>query len=83
MLDYGPTSAFNTERYVFVSFAYMDNNYFCQLSHVRCETYNSLIRARNVYGNRLAPSRDIAHGFALIEHLRFICAVGSFDGTKW
>ena len=48
----------------------------------RCETFNSLIRARNIYANRLAPSKDIALGFAVIEHLRFLCSGGSFDGTS-
>ena len=48
----------------------------------RCETYNSLIRARNIFANRLASSRDIAQGFASLEHLRFICSQGSIDGSS-
>ena len=50
----------------------------------RCETFNSLIRARNIFGNKQAPSRDIAHGFAVIEHLRFVCSGGSLtmDGNQ-
>ena len=34
------------------------------------------------YANRIAPSRNIATGFSVIEHLRFICSGGSFDGSK-
>ena len=50
----------------------------------RCETFNSLIRTRNIFGNKQAPSRDIAHGFAVLEHLRFVCSGGSFtmDGKQ-
>ena len=39
----------------------------------RCESFNSLIRGQNIHGNKQAPSRDIAHRFAVIEHLRFLC----------
>ena len=50
----------------------------------RCETFNSLVRTRNIFGNKQAPSRDIAQGFSVLEHLRFICAGGSFtlDGKE-
>ena len=68
MCDFGSTSAFNAER------IYNVVSLFC-----RCET---LIRARNIYSNRLSPSRDIAKSFSLIQHLRFLCSGGSFDETK-
>ena len=48
----------------------------------RCESYNSLIRARNIFANRVASSREIAQGFAILEHFRFICSGGSLDGVS-
>ena len=84
MVDFGPTSAFNTERQAILhikecrcTFSMTHKNKIL----CRCETFNSLIRGRNVYGNRLAPSRDIAKGFAVIEHLRFVCSGGCLDGS--
>ena len=35
-----------------------------------------------MYSNRLASSRDIAHGFTILHHLRFICSGGSIDGKS-
>ena len=35
-----------------------------------------------MYANRLAPSRDIARSFAVIEYLRFLCAGGTLDGAS-
>ena len=54
------------------------------IEYNRYETFNSLIRTRNIFGNKQAPSRDIAQGFGVLEHLRFICAGGSFtfDGKE-
>ena len=80
MADFGHTSTFNTERY--------STSWICLAQHCtlhtfhRCETFNSLIRARNINANRLAPSRDIAEGFATIEHLHFICSRRSIDGSS-
>ena len=56
----------------------------CMLYSYRCETFNSLIRTRNIFGNKQAPSRDIAHGFAVLEHLRFVCSGGPLtkDGRE-
>lgn len=34
------------------------------------------MRSKNIYANRAAPSRDIARNFAVLEHLRFLCAGG-------
>ena len=45
----------------------------------RCESFNSVMRIHNIYANRAAPSRDIAHSFAVMEHLRFICGGGTTD----
>lgn len=49
----------------------------------RCETFNSFIRAQNIYGNKRAPSRDIAHHFSTIEHLRYICDGGCINGERY
>ncbi|KAL5509735.1 hypothetical protein EMCRGX_G005154 [Ephydatia muelleri] len=35
----------------------------------RCEAFNSLVRCQNVHSNRHNPSRDIAVGFSVREHL--------------
>lgn len=42
----------------------------------RCETFNSYIRAHNIFGNKSAPSHDIARRFSVVEQLRHICAEG-------
>ena len=80
MHDFGPTSAFNTERYTkHIHVMNMSKVDHVSCTFFRCETFNSLIRARNIFANRLAPSRDIAQGFSAIEHLRFICSGGSLS----
>ena len=33
------------------------------------------------FANRLAPSRDIAQEFAVMESIRLLCSKGSFDGS--
>ena len=48
------------------------------LNLIRFEAFNSLMRTQNVHGNRHAPSKDISHNFAVIEHLRFICSGGLY-----
>lgn len=78
IVDFGPTSSFNTERYACLS---LTSSLIVTYSFYRCETFNSLIRARSVYANRLAPSRDIAKSFAMIEYMQFLCAGGTLDGT--
>ena len=50
------------------------------LLYFRCETFNSFIRARNIFANKLAPSRDIAMSFNTLQHLEFICS-GGYLGT--
>lgn len=76
MADFGPTSVIITLFFILCSLVLST---YCTIPH-RCESYNSVIRAKNIFGNRLAPSRDIACGFAILEHLRFICSGGSTDG---
>eukprot|EP00731_Ephydatia_muelleri_P028790 Em0020g434a len=43
----------------------------------RFESFNSNVRMYNVFGNRLAPSRDIAKRFCTLQHLRYICHGGN------
>ena len=45
----------------------------------RYESFNSIMRARNIYGNKQAPSRDIATNLAMLEYLRYICSGGLYD----
>lgn len=35
-----------------------------------------------MFGNKQAPSRDIATGFTRLERLRFVCGGGTYDGQK-
>ena len=51
----------------------------------RFETFNSFIRAQNIYGNKHAPSRDIAHKFAVIKQIRYICEVDEYlsSDKRW
>eukprot|EP00731_Ephydatia_muelleri_P002916 Em0001g2916a len=48
----------------------------------RCESFNSSVRLQNIYGNKQAPSRDIANHFAIVEHLRYICGGGLFNSNE-
>ncbi|KAL5497408.1 hypothetical protein EMCRGX_G013875 [Ephydatia muelleri] len=55
----------------------------------RFESFNSRVRGYNIFGNRLAPSQDIARRFAALQHLHYICNDGTSessarcgDGTK-
>eukprot|EP00731_Ephydatia_muelleri_P004715 Em0002g891a len=48
----------------------------------RCESFNGSVRMQNIYGNKQAPSRDIANHFACIEYLRFICEGGVFNAGE-
>eukprot|EP00731_Ephydatia_muelleri_P013887 Em0007g1197a len=47
-----------------------------------CESFNGSVRMQNIYGNKQAPSRDIANHFACIEYLRFICEGGVFNAGE-
>ena len=50
--------------------------YICYFSF-RFESFNLNVWNYNVHGNRLAPSRDIAMCFCILQHLRYICHGGS------
>ena len=49
---------------------------------IRPESFNSNIRMQNIFGNKQAPSRDIAVHFAVIEHLRFVCEGGYYNDKE-
>ena len=54
------------------------------MSHCRYEAFNSTLRPHNIHSNRLAPSRDIAKSFSVMEQLKFICGGGSIpDGDSF
>ena len=40
------------------------------------------MRLQNIFGNKQAPSRDIANHFAIVEHLRYICGGGKHNGDE-
>ena len=44
--------------------------------YCRFETFNSFIRVHNIFGNKSAPSKDIACRFSELEQLRHICEGG-------
>ena len=44
--------------------------------------FNSSVRLQNIFGNKQAPSRDIAIHFAIVEHLRYICGGGKYNGDE-
>eukprot|EP00731_Ephydatia_muelleri_P006261 Em0003g509a len=48
----------------------------------RFESFNSRVRQYNVFGNRLAPSRDIAHRFSVVQHIRYICHGGNLSSGE-
>ncbi|KAL5457269.1 hypothetical protein EMCRGX_G034516 [Ephydatia muelleri] len=48
----------------------------------RFESFNARVRAHNVYGNRRAPSRDIAHRFCVLQHLRYLCNKGDLSSGE-
>ena len=73
MIKFGPCSAFSAERYVYRMYYHTCTRYFS----FRFESFNSNVRNYNVHGNRLAPSRDIAMRFCILQHLRYICHGGS------
>ena len=52
---------------------------FCVLNFCRYEAFNSVIRAHNIYGNKHAPSRDIARNMAILEYVRYICSGGIYN----
>ena len=78
IIEFGPTSSFNTERYSQVTI--MD----LKQTIARCEAFNSLMRARNIFANRQSPSSswDIARGFEVLETLRSVCTGNSHGSNR-
>lgn len=48
----------------------------------RFESFNWRVREYNVFGNQLAPSRDIAHRFSVVQHIRYICHGGNLSSEE-
>eukprot|EP00731_Ephydatia_muelleri_P006511 Em0003g759a len=48
----------------------------------RCESFNSDVRAQNIYSNRQAPSRDSGKHFAVLEHVRHIVDGGRYGQER-
>ena len=87
MEQFGPTSAFNSERYgleiiMIGEIKSAQSSLLPNKNYHWFETFNSFIRAQNIYGNKHAPSRDIAHKFAVIEQIRYICEDGYLSSDK-
>ena len=78
--DYGPCSAFSAERYCCVLYIQYLTVIF---GTYRFESFNSMVRGYNVFGNRLAPSRDIAVRFSTLQHLRYICNDGTHSTERY
>ena len=72
MANFGPTSAFNTERYQ--TFFLMHDKWHLLFFKFRCESFNSIVRSYNVYSNHQAPSRDIAIRFGRVSYLLHLCS---------
>jgi hypothetical protein len=77
IVEFGPTQSFNTERLDTIK---LRSSYV--ISFHRYKSYNSLVRNRNIYGNRHNPSKDIATSFSILHQLRFICSGGYTNGQK-
>ena len=72
MIQFGPTSAFSAERHIESALMII---YLHKPFH-RFESFNANVRTYNIFGNRLAPSWDIAQRFSTLQHLRYICSDG-------
>ena len=48
----------------------------------RCESHNSVIRSRNVYSNRQAPSKDMATAFAVQGSIRFTFSSSCYNTSE-
>jgi hypothetical protein len=82
MQDYGPSSSFCAERLVLYTIAPLCMTTCLNFFPIRPESFNSNIRMQNIFGNKQAPSRDIAVHFAVIEHLRFVCEGGYYNDKE-
>ena len=48
----------------------------------RTESFNGLMRMQNVYGNKQAPSRDIANKFSKLESIRHVYSGNCFNDGR-
>lgn len=69
MDEFGPTAVFSAERYIIYAILFS-----CTCVPFRCESFNSHIRSHNIFSNKQAPRRDIAHRYSVLEHIRFTCS---------
>lgn len=76
IIEFGPTQCYITERLVK---QYIQFNY---LIYFRYEAFNGLVRTQNIFGNRHSPSKDIAHNFAVMQQLHFLCSGGIFNENQ-
>ena len=58
------------------------HNYYYYDHTIRYESFNSAVHLQNIFGNKQAPSRDIAKHFAVVEHLHYICNGGIFGNNE-
>ena len=80
MVTFGPCSTFSAERYIYIYIIMYKYDLVIIIRSSfpsRFESFNSYVRTYNVFGSRLAPSRDIAKRFCILQHLRYICHGGN------
>ena len=49
--------------------------------YYRYESFNSNLRAQNIYGNKQAPSKDICQSFATMQYLHHVMSGGYYTDT--
>ena len=54
----------------------------CHSLFLSYESFNSIMRAQSIFSNHHSPSRDITTNFAIMAHLKYICAGGNVPGLR-